>query len=301
MDRALEQYQPLFLMQGLDCKDWCLLQDNVNYIYRLEQLWQRRARARPLVNRAAGWCEKQSQNGRYWLIENPLTSRLWQERSIQKLARLPNVDIAVCHGGAIYGMLNSKGQMVKKSFQFMGNCPQVLQRLRRKLTAEELKQCVAIEGSETTPSQVYPPDMVKEIILGVRELAKQHDPDRFVPEKHFNFAVEFDRSDLTWRPLLQEALDIFQHRNQKTIVLSRGDKLAGKILETVSSMKIERIQLSLQPLTHRFLSHIPHTHRAWVLWYNDDTLEVWGTKNFWFYQFLVFEKSGSSCVFPKGL
>ena len=30
VDRALEQYQPLFLMQGLDCKDWCLLQDNVN-------------------------------------------------------------------------------------------------------------------------------------------------------------------------------------------------------------------------------------------------------------------------------
>ena len=32
--------------------------------------------------------------------------------------------------------------------------------------------------------------------------------------------------------------------------------------------------MSLQPLTHRFLSHIPHTHRAWVLWYNDDTIDV---------------------------
>ena len=150
VDPVLEQFKPLFLMQGPDCKDWCLLQDNVNYIHRLEQLWQSRARACPLVNHAAGWCNKQSHEGHYWLIENPLTSRLWQEKSIQQLAQLPNVDTAVCHGGA-YGMASSKGQMVRRSFRFMGNCPQVLQRLRQRLTAEQLKQCVPIEGSEITP------------------------------------------------------------------------------------------------------------------------------------------------------
>ncbi len=273
VDRALDLFKPLLLVQGLDCKDWCLLQDNVNYIYRLEQLWQRRARARPLVKRATGWCAKQGQEGRYWLIENPLTPRLWQEECIQKLAQLPNVDTAVCHGGA-YGMVNSKGQMVRKSFRFMGNCPQVLQRLRQKLSPEQLKQCAPIEGSETTPSQVYPPDMVKAIILGARDLAKQHDPDRFASQKFFSYAVEIDNDDQTWRPLVQEAMNVFQHTNQKTVVLTRGDKLAGKVIEMVPSLLIERIQLSLQPLTHRFLSHIPHTHRAWVLWNNDDTIDV---------------------------
>ena len=273
VDRALDQFKPLLLVQGLDCKDWCLLQDNVNYIHRLEQLWQRRARARPLVKRAAGWCAKQSRENRYWLIENPLTSRLWQEECIQQISQLPNVETAVCHGGA-YGMTNSKHQLVKKSFRFMGNCEPILRRLRKKLDAELLKQCVPIEGSETTATQVYPPEMVKAIILGARELAKQHDPDRFVPQRFVSYAVEVDRSDQTWRPILQEAMDVFGLTNQKTVVLTRGDKLAGTIMEMIPSLLIERIQLSLQPLTHRFLTHIPHTHRAWVLWFNDDSIDV---------------------------
>ena len=220
VDRALDQFKPLVLVQGLDCKDWCLLQDNVNYIHRLEQLWQRRARARPLVKRAAGWCAKQSRENRYWLIENPLTSRLWQEECIQQISQLPNVETAVCHGGA-YGMTNSKHQLVKKSFRFMGNCEPILRRLRKKLDAEQLKQCVPIEGSETTATQVYPPEMVKAIILGARELAQQHDPDRFVPQRFVSYAVEVDRSDQTWRPILQEAMDVFGHKSEDSGVDKR--------------------------------------------------------------------------------
>ena len=57
--------------------------------------------------------------------------------------------------------------------------------------------------------------------------------------------------------LLQEALDVFNYTTQKTVVLSRGDKLAAKILELMPWPKVERIQLSHQPLTHRCLTHIP--------------------------------------------
>ena len=51
--------------------------------------------------------------------------------------------------------------------------------LQRVLSAEELRECVALQGKETTLSQHYPPGLVTEILIGVRELAQKHNPDRF--------------------------------------------------------------------------------------------------------------------------
>ncbi len=45
VDEMLKEHEPLFLLQGIDCRDWCLLQDNVNHIHRLIQLQVRRAKA----------------------------------------------------------------------------------------------------------------------------------------------------------------------------------------------------------------------------------------------------------------
>ena len=95
VDEMLVEHEPLFLLQGIDCRDWCLLQDNVNYINRLIQLQVRRAKARPLVRRAVGWCQRQHEAGRFWLIENPVTSRLWKEPSVQSLATLDGVEESI--------------------------------------------------------------------------------------------------------------------------------------------------------------------------------------------------------------
>ena len=34
VDGILDEMRPLILIQGIDCKDWCLLQDNCNYVRR---------------------------------------------------------------------------------------------------------------------------------------------------------------------------------------------------------------------------------------------------------------------------
>ena len=115
----------------------------------------RRARARKLLKKICQWCRQQHQEGRLFLIENPITSRLWQEADIQSLLKLDGVMTTTCHSGA-YGATNSRGQ------RFMGNCPHILHRLTKKLTPEQLHQCVPIEGRETRLSQVYPYEMVTE-------------------------------------------------------------------------------------------------------------------------------------------
>ena len=70
VDHLLDFYRPLFLVQGIDCTDWCLLQDNVNYIRRKILLLMRRAKARKLLKKIVDWCIKQSNAGRFFLIEN---------------------------------------------------------------------------------------------------------------------------------------------------------------------------------------------------------------------------------------
>ena len=85
VDRMLVRFKPLVLIQALDCKDWCLLQDNVNYVRRKILLLMRRRKARKIMNKVIDWCFLQMEKGRYFLIENPLTSRIWLERYMIKL------------------------------------------------------------------------------------------------------------------------------------------------------------------------------------------------------------------------
>lgn len=116
--------------------------------------------------------------GIYFLIENPLTSRLWLESSVQELMKLPGVYEVTCHAGA-YGAVNSRGEMIRKGHRWLTNSEWLANQLQAKLTPEQQKQCVPLQGKETTLSQVYRPGSVKAILLGVRQTIQYHQPDRF--------------------------------------------------------------------------------------------------------------------------
>lgn len=154
----ISRNRPLILIQGIDCRDWTILQDNVNYVRRKVLLNMRRAKARKILKKVVEWCLEQNRQGGCWLIENFLTSRLWLE--------------AACHAGA-YGAVSRNGQPIRKAHRFLGNCPLVLERLQHKLTQEQQQACVPLEGKDTTLSGIYPPEMVSEILKGVRDLARR--------------------------------------------------------------------------------------------------------------------------------
>ena len=147
VDDMFKEHEPLFLLQGIDCRDWCLLQDNVNHIHRLIQLQVRRAKARPLVRRAVGWCLLQHEAGRFWLIENPVTIQFrswltwmaWRKLSVIQV----HMELSII-----------KGEMIHKTFKFLGNCPHVLAELRRKLSSEgtEIVRSFGRPGSDPEPT-----------------------------------------------------------------------------------------------------------------------------------------------------
>ena len=272
VDKMLQRFKPLVLIQALDCKDWCLLQDNVNYVRRKILLLMRRRKARKIARKVVDWCFQQMEKGRYFLIENPLTSRLWQEDFVKKLMTSPGVCVVSCHAGA-YGAVNSHGQMIRKAHQWVTNAPLLAARLQRRLTPDQLKQCVPLEGKETTLSQVYCPDLVKEILLGVRETARLHDPHRFDCVSHQALAVSIRNDFETWREAIELAERTFSTTSFRNFVLPTTDPLYS-LVEQISGWRLERVQISQQPTLMRFPSHVPHTHRGWVLSFADGSFEA---------------------------
>ncbi len=260
------------LIQGFSCKEWTILQDNCNYVNRPDVLEQRREEVRPLLRRTADWCWKQINGGRYFALENPTTSRLWQEPELLELMEHPDVKMANCHGGA-YGSKNSKDEMIRKPFTFMTNCPELYDRLQRKLTPAELQQCVPLEGKETTLSQEYPPKMVDEILRGVKQCARRHDPERFIPHQAFT-TTNLKKEPGAWQEVFASADATFLTTSNRNYLLYNNDPMWKKISDLVGWHHIERIQISAQPAMFRMPSHIPHTHRGWALLYADGEVEV---------------------------
>ena len=278
VDHLLDFYRPLFLVQGIDCTDWCLLQDNVNYIRRKILLLMRRAKARKLLKKVVDWCIKQSGAGRFFLLENPITSRIWVEPLILKLAKLPGVSFAICHSGA-YGATNSKHQMIRKTFKFLGNCPHVLARLTRRLSPEQLRQCVKLEGKETTLSQHYPDEMIKQILIGIKHTAMESDPQRFMSPSslrsaHSIWVAQHNDNPEDWKPLFESAQRTFDTTRLRSYVLATSDPLWKSVSGMVKWHKLERVQIAVQPTMLRLPAHIPHTHRGWALLYNDGNIDV---------------------------
>ena len=267
----LDRFRPLFLIQAVDCKDWCLLQDNVNYIRRKILLLMRRRKARKIVNKVIDWCVVQMQHGRYFLIENPMTSRLWLEVYMKKLMATPGVCVVDCHAGA-YGAVNSKGEMIRKGHRWVTNAPLLAARLQRRLTTDQLRQCVPLEGKETTLSQTYCPGLVKEILLGVRDTARSCDPQRF-EVRHQTFAVTVRRDYETWQEALDLADRTFATTSFRNYTLPVTDPLFI-LVQQITGWRLERVQISMQPTLMRFPSHVPHTHRGWVLSFTDGSFEA---------------------------
>ena len=162
---------PLVLLQGLHCTPWLVMQENMNYNDRPEVLERIRDEERPTVVKSMEWCRQQHDDGNYYLIENPERSRIWSEESVLEMLEYTNGQIVKCHSGA-YGGKNSKGQPIKKTFQFASNNPMLLEFLTKKLSAEQLALCVPLEGKEVTLSQHYPMGLVQAILKGIKKVAQ---------------------------------------------------------------------------------------------------------------------------------
>ena len=97
--------RPLFLIQGIHCTPWLIMQENMNYNYRMEELEAIREQERPTLEQSMKWCCDQHDDGNYYLIENPEPSRIWSEESVLNMLNYTNGHIVKCHSGAYGGRI----------------------------------------------------------------------------------------------------------------------------------------------------------------------------------------------------
>lgn len=263
--RMIDHLKPLVLVQSLHCTPWSLLQDNCNYTDRPDELEQRRAEERPTVKAALKRCEDQHHGGRYYLLENPERSRIWNEDAMIEMLNKTGGVIVKCDSGA-YGATNSKGNMIKKGFSFASNDPRLLRYLTKVLSADERQLCVPLEGREVTLSQHYPPALV-DALRGIKDVARERNPARFIPKQVYaNYSMPSDDMD-DWGKLMNQAIAFLSMQKAvKNYLLQPTDALFEDLQKLVP-WNFTRVQVSLQPLVFREASTTPHTRRGAALKY----------------------------------
>ncbi|CAK9056884.1 Heat shock protein sti1-like, partial [Durusdinium trenchii] len=116
--------------------------------------------------------------------------------------------------------------------------------------------------------------MVTEILRAIQEEVITRFPDRFQNHHGKPATVYMTTSTEAWNEALDMANSTFQATRYKQFVLPVSDPLFKKAWELTQWNHMERVQIAWQPITWRFPTHVPHTHRAAAMRYTDGTMEV---------------------------
>ena len=100
--KALHKFKPWFVIMGLDCRLWNIFNANLNYSHRLELLQELRDEELPLVEFAWEVALIQMKHGRYFLMENPQRSRLWDLSCTTDLESMPGTWKTTLDAGAFW-------------------------------------------------------------------------------------------------------------------------------------------------------------------------------------------------------
>lgn len=124
-NRMIGSLRPLVLLPGIHCAPWLVMNGNMNYSRRSEELQELRADERPNLEAAMDWCVQQHAEGRQFLFQSPVTSRIWAEDCVANMLRKTNGRWSDCHSRD-YGGKDSQGNPTVKSLRFASNNPILL-------------------------------------------------------------------------------------------------------------------------------------------------------------------------------
>ncbi|CAK9060272.1 Copia protein (Gag-int-pol protein) [Cleaved into: Copia VLP protein [Durusdinium trenchii] len=197
---VLQHHKPLLLHVAWPRRLWSLFNENMNWSHRLHELEALRDEERELVRFTVGLCKEQHAQGRLFLGENVLRSRLWQEPDILSLAELDNVSTSVCDAGA-YGAETTDGFPMIKAHRWISDSPTILAELSQKLTPGQKMYTKPIEGKDTSHSGEYCQGLVNAILRGLQREARPRNPARFQVAKDA-FFVRPLADEQRWRAVL---------------------------------------------------------------------------------------------------
>ena len=116
-----------------------------------------------------------------FLFEHPLTSRAWQEKSIQEILQEGDVRMAVSDQ-CMFGLKDEDGELHRKSTGWMTNSQELATALEKRCDKTHhhtplLGNCPKSRMNRTRRAQEYPPLLVKTILKAYSEKVKKIDLD----------------------------------------------------------------------------------------------------------------------------
>lgn len=266
------RFKPRLTMCGLKCTYYCI--KNCNYSHRPEEWKKLQKKDKPLLDFAIDVALEQHQSNRFFLLENPQRSELWQNPQVIRLSQMPGVWEIVVDAGA-FGATNQSGQPVAKPYKFMGNMPGMDTLLARRLLPHERQQCVPIQGRDTKHSEEYPEALCRAILRILQQYTRQQEPHRFCTKASNPFEafpVQHPTTDLSqWDTIVQDLDRAYEHTAKRPYYIV-PDTPQGRQIQDLLRMDATRIQVVANPTTRQLpLQFYDYTGRACFLIHSDDT------------------------------
>ena len=271
MLQTVDRFRPLLVMMAIDCKHYNMFNKNMNYSYRPEEWEWLQSKGAPLRMLAYKIAKRQHSKGRFFLIENPQRSELWETQEIRELLEMSGVWKVTCDTGAFGMQINGKD--VCKPMTFVGNMPGLDEVLSRRLTQQQRSQCTPIQGDMTRKSQAYPEELCRTILKALLDHVRLLQPQRFChrqPGIHHALPVQQPSEDLAaWDPIYDHVDKAFQRSSKKPFLIDISSSF-GKAIQDLVRIDAIKIQAVANPTTRRVPPNIDEWYtRANVLFFND--------------------------------
>ena len=270
--RLLKKFKPWLTALGIDCRLWSIFSENLNFSQDPQLLQQLRELELPLVLFAAEVAMHQMDHHRFFLIENPVRSRLWTLPVMIQLLQQPGVWSTVLDTGAWGAEID--GQMIIKPMRFVGNLPGLDEVIHKRLSEHERQWCQPIQGTMTKKSQEYPDALVDAILKHLRKAIQQMEPFRF--NINLVYAVAQPAQDLdAWRDIFNDIEEHFQRGSNRPYNVETTST-TGQAMSSLIRMDAIRIQVAHTPTTRRLPTNVllEMTHRATILKYTDGSIKI---------------------------
>ena len=125
---AIERFRPRLVIVQWPCTPWTILQDNVNYKDKPDELRERRDADKVFLRLVKDIFELQARRGDHALADNPATAASWREEEIKALTdKYFSGTSNMCR----FGMLGRRGKPMKKLVRWVSTTEIFITRLHK--------------------------------------------------------------------------------------------------------------------------------------------------------------------------
>ncbi|CAK9003523.1 unnamed protein product, partial [Durusdinium trenchii] len=267
---TLRRFKPRLAMVEFPCTPWSILQRNVNYKGREDELRELQEQDRPFLKLTEDVFKTQVDHGGHAIAENPATA---DSQKQDEIVRLRNKYFETTSCLCMFGLTGKAGLPMKKRVRFIATHPYFIEELDKQCDGSRVHELV--EGSNAAASACYPPLLADAICRAYWRIVVEEDFGTMTlnekDDTNTAWFVDADKSEDKWRPLFDDAMEVLGRKTQASIFLAPDSELYAKIARLVP-WQIMNIQIAHLPKAKRVRPGLEDCHRCSALLLNDDSI-----------------------------